>query len=124
TLFHRAGAIDARHMRQRADNARMPLRCQCVLVVERRVPDTDEHLARGQFIGCEALDTSRHLAVGTFTRNEGGERCGLVHLWKPSGQRYDVLRSIGSSSIFAARIKSFSESPPMACVHNSTETFR
>lgn len=31
--------------------------------------------------------------------------------------------SIGSSSIFAAVMKSFSDRPPIACVHNSIATF-
>lgn len=32
--------------------------------------------------------------------------------------------STGTLSIFAARMKSFSDNPPMACVHNSIATSR
>ena len=35
-----------------------------------------------------------------------------------------VFSLIGSWSIFAERMKSFSESPPIACVHSSIQTLR
>ena len=41
-FFHSAGAVDARHMRQDSHDTRVPLRCQRVLVVQRRIRNTND----------------------------------------------------------------------------------
>ena len=71
---HRARAIDARHVRKRANDARMPLSRQCVLVVERRVGDANQHVAGRQIVQRDLLDAGRELAVGILADHERGER--------------------------------------------------
>ena len=57
TFLYRAGTIDARHMWQSSDNTRMTLRRQRVLIVQRRIRDTNQDLAGRQLVDIQPYST-------------------------------------------------------------------
>ena len=73
----RAGAIDARHVRKRAHDARMSLAGKRVLVIERRIGDANQHVAGGQLVVRDRLDAGRDLAIRASADEVARKRLGL-----------------------------------------------